>query len=131
MEDYQKQAEDFLKSTETKLTVNFKEYGPHFEDDKESRDIYRITLRNKGHKFSFNFGQSINKTGTGEKPTAYDVLTCLTKYDPGDFHNFCYEFGYNEDSRKAFKIYKAVIREWKNVELLFNEEQIEKLQEIQ
>jgi len=64
-------------------------------------------------------------------PTAYDVLACLQKYDVGTFEDFCSEFGYDEDSRKAFKIYKAVIREWKNVELLFTEEQIEKLQEIQ
>lgn len=63
-------------------------------------------------------------------PSNYDVLACLTKYDPGTFENFCSEFGYDTDSRKAFKTYKAVRREWKNIERLFTPEQIEQLAEI-
>ncbi len=65
-----------------------------------------------------------------QPPTAYDVLTCLTKYDPGTFDNFCGDFGYDADSRKAYKAYKAVLREWKNIELLFTPDQLELLQEI-
>ena len=64
-------------------------------------------------------------------PTAYDVLSCLTKYDCGDFENFCSECGYDVDSRKAYKTYKAVKREWENVKKLWTPEQIELLQEIQ
>ena len=40
------------------------------------------------------------------------------------------EYGYNTDSRQAFKTYKAVVREWKNIKKLFTPEQIEVLQEI-
>ena len=73
----------------------------------------------------------VNSTGNGDNlPTAYDVLACLTKYDPGTFDEFCSEYGYNTDSRQAFKTYKAVVREWKNIEKLFSPEQIEALQEI-
>lgn len=63
-------------------------------------------------------------------PTAYEILACLTKYDPGTFEDFCSEFGCDLDSRKAFKTYKSVRREWKNIELLFTDEQIEQLREI-
>lgn len=65
------------------------------------------------------------------KPTPYDVLACLTKYDCGTFENFCSEFGYDTDSRKAEKTYKAVCDEWINIQRLFTDEEIEDLREIQ
>lgn len=131
--DYQKQAIDFLNATSTSFDVAFKKHDFYFPDDKEQRDIFRITLKNKLHTYRFNFGKSINQsTGDGgNKPRPYDVLACLTKYEVGSFENFCSDYGYDIDSRKAYKIYKAVMKEWKNIELLFTPEQIELLQEIQ
>ena len=64
-------------------------------------------------------------------PTAYDILTSLTKNDPGTFENFCGDFGYDTDSRSAEKVYRAVCDEWLNVSRLFNDSEIELLQEIQ
>lgn len=63
-------------------------------------------------------------------PTAYDILACVTKYDPGTFEDFCSEFGYDEDSKMADKIYTAAMREYKQLERIFTHEQIEELQEI-
>lgn len=60
----------------------------------------------------------------------YDVLACLTKCDPGTFENFCSEYGYDSDSRKALKTYKAVRNEWQNLCKLFTESELEQLQEI-
>lgn len=54
-------------------------------------------------------------------PTAYDVLTCLTKTDPGTFEEFCSEFGYDTDSRKAEKTYKACVKEYFGVHRLFGD----------
>lgn len=132
--DYNQQALDFLKATGTTFTATFEHYGTMQNwDDNKSRDVFNCTLKNKKHKFRFVFGQSENEsTGNGDnKPTAYDVLACLEKYEVGTFADFCSEFGYDIDSRKAYKVYKAVMKEWKNVELLFTPEQIELLQEIQ
>ena len=64
-------------------------------------------------------------------PTPYDVLACLTKYPVYDFADFCSEYGYDTDSRKAYKTYKAVKREWENVAILFNDDELEQLREIQ
>lgn len=66
-----------------------------------------------------------------KQPTPYDILACLTKYDPGTFENFCSEFGYDEDSRTAEKTYNSVCDEYKNVCALFTDEEIELLTEIQ
>jgi hypothetical protein len=64
-------------------------------------------------------------------PNAYDILACLTKSDPGTFEDFCSEFGYDTDSKRAEKTYNAVLNEWKNVQSLFTDKEIEQLQEIQ
>ena len=185
--DYEAQGAEFLHRTKTELKVEFLKHGRHFEEDKEDRDIYKITLTRGERSFSLNFGQSIkcsgvwtayrhikgaerihstsknislfnedalktvnklNKTGRESKrvfaresnigknpdfakPSAYDVLTCLTKSDPGSFEDFCGDFGYDEDSRKAEKTYKAVREEFLNIERLFSCNEIEELQYIQ
>jgi len=174
---HEQQSIDFLTATATTFKAEFLKHGKHFDNDKETRDIYKITLQRGNRVYSFNFGQSINNSGeyqvkeslrnkvwikqtTGGKyalssaefkklrfmhgvekdilknpnfkaPTAYDVLTCLQKYDVGTFEDFCSEFGYDNDSRQAEKTYNAVLDEYKNVCMLWNESEIEQLQEIQ
>lgn len=71
MNEYEKQANDFLKATDTAFSVEFVEHGLHFPSDKEPRDIYKITLSRNGRKYSFKFGQSIANSGewiVKEKP---------------------------------------------------------------
>lgn len=63
-------------------------------------------------------------------PSAYDVLACMSKYDPGTFEEFCSEFEYDEDSKTADRIYIEIIREYKQLERIFTAEQMEELQEI-
>lgn len=43
--------------------AEFVENGLHFQGDKETRDIYNITLKRGQRKYTFKFGQSINKSG--------------------------------------------------------------------
>lgn len=158
--DYNAQAEQFLNETQTTFKAELKGHDRYFADDKESRDIYQITLERKGKKpFVFRFGQSIVNSGTDVKgghkesvsfvrsgrtfpikpedfsqkrkaPTAYDVLASLTKYEVGTFENFCADFGYDTDSRKTEKIYFDVQKEYSEVNRLFSDV-IEKLQGIQ
>lgn len=77
------------------------------------------------------FGSMCLMVKDGIPPTNYDVLACLTKYDPNTFEDFCSEFGYDTDSKTAEKTYNAVKDEYKNVCMLFTDEEIELLQEIQ
>jgi len=127
--NYRKQAEDFLAATNTTFKAKFYKHAKYFTDDKQSRDIYKITLRRKDvGSYTFTFGQSI--ANIGKAPEVYDVLASVTKYDVGSFEDFCSEFGYDTDSRKAEKTYKAVLKEFKNVDRLFSDV-IEQLSEIQ
>ena len=64
-------------------------------------------------------------------PSEYSVLACLTKYDPESFEDFCSEFGYDTDSKKADKVYSGVKEEWLNVCRMWSDSEIEELREIQ
>jgi hypothetical protein len=64
------------------------------------------------------------------KPTNYDILACLQKYDVGSFEDFCDNYGYDNDSRKAEKTYKAVCKEFEGMERLFSPDELEILSEI-
>lgn len=174
IDNYEKQAQDFLDKTSATLTVEYSHTGKHFDSDTEERDIYNCTLKRGGRSYKFTFGQSIANSGfyytkgkrkinidrkhldrkdlvsfikrtdwdflnngksdiihKPKKPTVYDILACLTKYDPETFEDFCRALGYDTDSRSAKKTYKAVVKEYLNVCKLFTDEEIEDLQEIQ
>jgi len=132
MNEYDKQAKDFLKATGTEFKAKFLKYGSHFVGETDKRDIYEITLKRGTREFKFKFGQSLsNSDGNGgNPPKPYDVLAGLTCYDPDTFKEFCYSYGYDEDSRKAEKVYKAVCEEYDNLKMLYSDEEIEMLQEI-
>ena len=123
MSEYTERAEKFLTDNKTKMSVHFVKHDVYFTDEEDARDIFRITFVREGVRRSFLFGQSQNdSTGNGDNPpTAYDVLTCLEKYGFETFEDFCGEFGYDTDSRKALKTFKAVNREAQKVHDLWND----------
>jgi len=53
MDEYRQQAENFLKKTRTKFEVEFLKHDKHFPDDKDKRDIYRITLTRGTRTYTF------------------------------------------------------------------------------
>lgn len=68
---------------------------------------YRVVLRLEGRQLTTTFHQGSAHT---QEPTAADVLYCLcsdARAGELDFEDFCSEFGYDTDSRKAEKIWKA------------------------
>lgn len=121
-----KKLKNWLKKHDASLTVRDKRYDYHFEDDKECRWIFTIELERTGHlSYTFNFGQSIAE---GDKePTIDDVLCCVQKYDVGTFEDFCCEFGYDPDSRKAERIYESVEEEYLSISDIFNEDELQEL----
>jgi hypothetical protein len=120
----EKQALDFLEKTGCKMEINFKENRKYFLNDKEPRDVYEIKITRGSRAWSFDFVNLIYNTGI--KPTSYDILACLTKYEPSSFD----EFGDDTDSKTADRVYEAVKEEWLNVCRIWNQEEIEELQLI-
>ena len=130
--EYDIQADRFLIKNDLKLTIKFKSYGKHFPTDKEDRNIYSFKLYNKKTKKSYSgaFGDSIHNTEQGNTPTNYSILSCLNEDYSTDFNDFCRNYGYDEDSRSAEKIYKAVQKETAGLKRVLNEDQLNELNSI-
>lgn len=124
MSEYTKQAEDFLKATNTEFrVVEFKGRVGQFNS---MMDKWEVELKRNNEVWTFPFYMGVGNNGA--EPTAYDVLACLTKYDVGDFEEFCAEFGYDvyDDNylgynHKSKEIYKAVKDEYKHVLRMFGD----------
>lgn len=117
---------------------------------------YTVTISREGRKaYTFDFWSSINETykkevehlnrnfhhtidmvrvyRTAIKPSAYDIFACLscgTGTHELTFEEFCSDYGYDTDSRKAEKVYNAACDESRALARLFSEEELDKLREI-
>lgn len=129
--EYEKAAETFISRTNTKISITYLKYGtmPLWKD-KTPRAIYTISLTRAGKgKYKTKFGQSIHASSRGERPSAYDFLSCLNKH-PDNFEDFCSMFDYDTDSRSAEKIWKACMKEYKGLEKLYTPEELDVFREI-
>lgn len=114
----------------------------NFWDSIYNTKIKKMSLEEyaeKKYKCRFNFlnysdkiraQKELKEKKAEAQPTAYDVLACITKSDPGTFENFCFEYGYNEDSRTAERIYFAAQKEYSQLARIFSQQQLEEMQEI-
>ncbi len=126
--NYEKQATDFLEKTGCKMTITYKENRKYFPKDKETRDVYDVKIERGKRKFKFEFGNSLydSQFPNIKAPSEYSILSCLTKYDPGSFDDFCSEFGCDIDKRT----YNSVVKEWQNVCMIWSDDEIEELLQI-
>lgn len=168
MDEYIKQATDFLQKAHAEMKIEYMGLAVNKEwKEKEKRCLYQITLTSPRGSMVFDFWDSIRNTeikimtlevyaekqyripfsdlNQTEKmqakkslrqkkkaaaPSVYDILACLTKYDPGTFEEFCSEYGYDEDSRTAERVYFAVQKEYTQLAKLFTPDEMEELAEI-
>lgn len=74
----------------------------------------------------------VDGMGRPKKPTKKDILSAMIMNDVSglDFNDFCNEFGYNNDSIKALKVYEACKRETKAYYDMFDSEEREILREL-
>lgn len=80
------------------------------DDWQKSATGYRCRLRYQGRSYSFDYWMGSAHT---EPPTAPECInSLLSDADAGgqSFGDFCSDFGYDEDSRKAHANWRACIR---------------------
>ncbi|MCM1178677.1 MAG: hypothetical protein NC347_00335 [Clostridium sp.] len=128
--EYEKLAEDFCERRETTVDIQFDCRVPQPWGNKPyCVNRYKVKIKRHNKTMTILFYNSVFNTERGESPTTYNILSCLQKSDPGTFRDFCLEFGYDYDSRKAEQTYHAVRKEWLNVKALFGDV-LEELEEI-
>ena len=149
-------ADDFLESTGTSIELH--RIGTYARFSDMETDVYKVTIKNDRHSYTFDYSDSLHNTqcrqGIAEpfnmngmtnaklaeyqrkmqrawkKPSIYDILACLDCYDAETFDDFCSNFGYDTDSRKALETYLAAQEEYSNLTKLFTSEQLDQLMEI-
>lgn len=158
MNEYEQQALDFLKECDATITINFSHIGKNDAwGDKDLREIYHFTITTPRGSYTslfydsvYNYQQKLKAKKVLEnhawfrdmenrsqaikakshKPNAYDILACLSGYFPSTFEDFCWEYGYDTDSIRAFKTYIECQKEHSGLSKIFTIEQLEKLNEI-
>ena len=100
-----------LSELAKKLTIasTFGAALPYELQDKWQQEAngYRCTLKYQGRRYFFDYWMGQAHT---DEPTVDGVLDCLLSDAQGgeqSFEDFCSEFGYDTDSRKAENIWKA------------------------
>ncbi len=137
LSEYDKQAQAFLDKYGLNITITYLDNkSPKWDDENSNHNHYRVTIRReKGYKerFVFQFWDSIANSESGKKPTSYDVLSCIAAETTifESFEEFCGEFGYDQDSRKAETSWKGYDKQSRKLNDFLTEEEIYALTEIQ
>lgn len=134
MTTYEEQAMEFANKYGVKLKVLGSEYKvmESFDDD-QARFVFKCRLSRGRRRYTFEFGQSL--AAKDKKPTMYEVLACMAKWEAGSMEEFCREYGYDTLPMWKYpmvkKIYLAVRREYQAMRRLFPEQEaMEELCEI-
>lgn len=93
----------------------------------------RLVYFGKEYVTDFYMGSGlVDEMNKPKKPTKKDILYSLIMSDVRgmNFDDFCNEFGYDNDSIKALKIYEACQKETKAFYNMFDEEEREILGEL-
>ena len=102
--------QQFIDHHTITLTATRTDRNPDMSDF--DGDHWRVGLKRPRKQMSLFFSKGYGHGG--EAPTAEEVLECLRSdacTDGDTFEDFCACYGYDSDSRKAEKIYKAVHRQ--------------------
>jgi len=114
---------------------------------------YRITISRNGSpgRLTFDFWGSISdreaielarlpefqdrkarKAALDARPTAYDVLACISSVAtcPDTFRDFCADYGYDNDSLTALRTFKRCRAFAKRMRAFFTDQELEQLAEI-
>lgn len=106
MSKYLAQAQNFLRITGTEMQIKYVRTVngfPNNPEDKMKHKKYIVTMTRGEKSIDFPFYGSYMDYLDGRKPSAYDVLACIEKYEyPTDPWEFAKEFGYSIECEKDY-----------------------------
>ena len=126
--EYDAQAGEFMRKWGVKIHRHFVGKMRYFPDDREPRNVWKITLERSGRCYSFRFGDSLVNTQKfpRHKPSDYSILACASAdscFDCGDVWDMIDEYGYDDpNDRREFDKLRRI---WVN-----SDEHARKLREL-
>ena len=123
---------EFINETDMVLTSEMVDHNPHM-DGSDIMDNYKIKLR--GKRLGGSTTRLYFSKGTGHNGavlTVGEVLDCMASDAAGienanGFEDWCNEYGYDADSRKAEKVFKACERQARRLKRFLGSEYYEAL----
>ena len=114
--DYAETLPEFIERLGIRLSAKWADSNPNM-DDSANMDHWRVTLK-LGRKqmtipFSMGYGHG------GKEPEVADVLSCLASDSTSadeSFEDWCSEFGYDTDSRRAERTWRIVGKQAERLE---------------
>lgn len=111
----------FLASNHVKFKAAHADHNPNMADSENMdhwRVVFKLNRRTLTTYFSMGYGHN------GKEPVAGDVIGCLVSDARGadycrSFEDWCGDYGYDPDSRKAERIFKACERTSKELKRFF------------
>ena len=100
----------------------------------ENWNNHKVTVKYKGKKFAFDFWSSMASPKMKEDSDNINAFYCSLSdaiSAKESFSDFCSNFGYDEDSRTAERIYKACEKTLVKVEKVFECDLYDLVNEIQ
>jgi len=102
--------ESFVERNQITANVVETDKNPNMMDKDWEARHYKVILRRNGKQMTVIFSVGM---GWETEPNTCDVLSCLasdvTGYEEAkDFEEWCDEYGYDTDSRKAEKAYNVI-----------------------
>lgn len=97
-------------------------YGAPYNPEFTQSTGYTVTLHRKGRRMTVPFYMGIAHTA---EPTVRDVMECLASDATSgelSFEEFCRDLGYDEDSRRAERVWKSVVSQTKKLRKFLGED---------
>ena len=118
----------FTKVNGVRIKSIWSDSNPNM-DVKYPMNHYKCRLFCGTHKMDLYYSMGVAHCGN---PTAAEVLNCLASdsasyANAGSFEEWCGDYGYDSDSRKAFKTWKIVKRQSEKLKTLLGADLYEKL----
>jgi hypothetical protein len=103
---------EFIRQNKISLSAVYTDANALMNDTR--MDHWKCVFRSGKRRMTVTFSKGPGHNGA--EPTAEEVLDCLASDASGvqnarSFDDWCSEYGYDTDSRKAEKIYKACVRQ--------------------
>lgn len=119
--------QEFVEKHGVKIDSTLIDARPDGGDWVEGSAHWKVVVTVRGKRMTIYYSQG---PAVVAEPTAADVLDSLAldaSCAQGTFEDFCSEFGYDTDSRKVERLFKACQKVRVDLERLFRSDRVEEL----
>jgi hypothetical protein len=113
-----------IKEDKIRIEAEYSDNNPNMADETWQANHYKVLLKKGNKQLTTYFSMGMAHT---QEPTAEDVLDSLAMDASGienarSFDDWCANYGYDTDSRKAEKTFKACEKQAEKLKVFLGEE---------